>query len=578
MIFARMGLLGLLLVAAAVPAGAYQLDDVHERILEITPYAGAFVPDKNTNYKSGGGQLGLRAVLNNSAWWGIEANLGYVPGMTRTNPTALLTSYNWQPVYTSSDDLVGVVFTDLQSTVTNEELDGQLVMAGASFIAHLSKKRVRPFIAAGGGYIKDITSDKPGTYNNFYADVGLGMRILRPSGWGFRIEVRDHIILDDELARDNERLPLLAAQNDLFSNDGGEDGIFGQEPYTPVEYRAKRWLHNFSVFASFTIPIGWVWKDGDGDLVADRFDNCLTTPPGAVVDNVGCGVDQDEDGVFDGLDQCPATPLGATVDLVGCPSDSDSDGVLDGLDECPDTPLGATVDLAGCPADSDGDGILDGLDQCPDTPIGTAIDEFGCPDDPLEERLLRGETLQIAVTRFEPGATIIDPLSYHYVNKIARLIERWTGNEDTPLKVEIGVHTDGVGSDEYNLDLSQRRADTIRQYLLENFYGIGANNLVAVGYGASQPVGDDSTEEGRAANRRVEIRSLGEGEFPEPYDFGEDEEYDEDFDDFEDLDTPAVEGEDGETTDAPAVDDEPQLDLEEPELPVPDEPELPDID
>jgi len=121
--------------------------------------------------------------------------------------------------------------------------------------------------------------------------------------------------------------------------------------------------------------------DGDGDGVFDGIDRCPDTPQGAFVDANGCPSDTDGDGVFDGVDVCPNTPAGADVDANGCPIDSDEDGVFDGLDQCPNTPRGATVDPNGCPSDTDGDGVFDGIDQCPNTPPGTVVDQRGCPVD-----------------------------------------------------------------------------------------------------------------------------------------------------------------------------------------------------
>ena len=147
---------------------------------------------------------------------------------------------------------------------------------------------------------------------------------------------------------------------------------------------------------------------------------------------------------------------------------------------------------------------------------------------------------------------------------MGRLLERWTGNEERPLRVEIGVYTDGVGAADFNLDLSQQRAETIRLYMLENFYRMGQNNLVATGFGEAFPIADDGTAAGRATNRRVEIRVLGDGDPPETYTppVTEDE-FDLDLDGLDDLDLP----------DMPDMPDLP--DLEMPDIP---EPEMPDSD
>jgi OOP family OmpA-OmpF porin len=77
-------------------------------------------------------------------------------------------------------------------------------------------------------------------------------------------------------------------------------------------------------------------------------------------------------------------------------------------------------------------------------------------------------------------------------------------NQRANATFEVAGHTDSIGSDAYNLRLSQRRADSVRSYLVQQ--GVDANRMSAVGYGESQPVADNGTEAGRAENRRVELR------------------------------------------------------------------------
>jgi OOP family OmpA-OmpF porin len=561
---ARQGFLGLALALFAasgvsaqdfLPAG----ETVHERILEISPVVGVFLPDDNIHYTSPGFGGGLRIGLNNSQRWGVEAYATITGGLEQEQRVGMLRSYSAQPVFATSGALIGWNVTLLQTEEEIRRNKATIFMGGADFVVNFSEGNLRPFFLLGGGFIDDLSNrkeDPPGPFSDLYFDLGVGLKYYRPSGFGFRLEVRDVILEKGNLPRVNNRAPLTAAEFDL-NTGGGLDGVLGQEPYLPDESRGLRWLHNFSVQASVTFPFGWAWKDGDGDLVATRFDQCPTTAPGVVVDAVGCGIDSDQDGVFDGLDQCADTPIGATVDLTGCPSDTDQDGVLDGLDQCPDTPIGAFVDENGCPSDSDQDGVLDGLDDCPDTPLGVAVGPRGCADNELERRLLAGETLMVNNVRFELGSSEIQPLSYHYINKAARLVERWTGNEERPIRIEIGVYTDGLGTEEYNKALTQRQADSIRLYLLENFFGIGANNLVATGYGEEFPIASDDTAEGREKNRRIEVRMIGEGDPPEPYDFG------------------AGSGTGG-TVDTPGPPDEPGIAPADDEAGAPDEPALPE--
>jgi OOP family OmpA-OmpF porin len=210
--------------------------------------------------------------------------------------------------------------------------------------------------------------------------------------------------------------------------------------------------------------------------------------------------DSDGDGVYDDQDDCPGTPRGARVDAHGCPIDSDGDGVYDGLDQCPDTPRGAVVDKNGCPLDSDGDGVYDGLDKCPGTPPNTKVDEYGCPErkaifEPGKKKLV------LEGVNFAIDSAILTVDSYKILDRVVEGLNDWPD-----VRVEIGGHTDSTGTDAYNLDLSQRRAESVRNYLVKK--GIDPSRLQARGYGETQPVADNGTSAGRAKNRRVELTKL----------------------------------------------------------------------
>ncbi|MBC8478250.1 MAG: OmpA family protein [Candidatus Delongbacteria bacterium] len=248
-------------------------------------------------------------------------------------------------------------------------------------------------------------------------------------------------------------------------------------------------------------------RDSDADGIFDGIDLCPHTPLGAVVDSTGCPRDSDDDGVYDGLDRCPGTQMGAIVDADGCPLDSDGDGVFDGIDQCPHTPLGAIVDAGGCPQDSDGDGVFDGIDQCPDTPPDTPVDMFGCQLSQVEFEFLETGLLSLQDVKFASNQAIIMESSFPELDRIGNLLAKW--NE---LDIEIGGHTDAQGADEHNLLLSEQRAGAVRQYLLEHFPALDAQQLTASGYGESLPVADNGTVTGRAENRRVEFRIINDGE------------------------------------------------------------------
>lgn len=135
--------------------------------------------------------------------------------------------------------------------------------------------------------------------------------------------------------------------------------------------------------------------------------------------------------------------------------------------------------------DTDGDGIFDDKDHCPNTPAGAEVDENGC---------LKSLTLQVI---FPSGSTVIDERYYDGLKEYADYIKLIPGK-----RIEIQGHTDSVGSAAYNQFLSQKRADAIRVYFIQKFQ-IPATQLIATGYGETQPQYDNSTAEGRRKNRRI---------------------------------------------------------------------------
>ena len=250
-------------------------------------------------------------------------------------------------------------------------------------------------------------------------------------------------------------------------------------------------------------------KDADGDGVADGIDKCPNTPKGVKVDPDGCPMDSDKDGVFDGPDQCPDTPKGAKVDAKGCPMDSDHDGVADGLDECPETPQGVKVGPDGCPLDLDRDGVFDGIDKCPDTPAGVKVDATGCPiaapapaAAPAAIPMTKGQTLVLEGVNFETNSAKLKSESFQVLDRVAESLKA-----NPSVRVEVAGYTDSAGKQAYNVDLSKRRAASVRTYLVSK--GIAASRLETKGYGPAHPVADNATAEGRAKNRRVELKRIG---------------------------------------------------------------------
>jgi len=219
--------------------------------------------------------------------------------------------------------------------------------------------------------------------------------------------------------------------------------------------------------------------------------------PGKQLLDVPCKVpDSDGDGVIDTMDKCPNTPAGRKVNAQGCELDTDGDGIVDGLDKCPDTPAGRKVNAQGCELDTDGDGIVDGLDKCPTIFAKTAD---GCPEPVVvpapvaaPQKLVLGDVL------FETNKATLTQDATGTLDQAAASLQEW-GH----VKVEVAGYTDDRGTPEYNEKLSLRRADAVRTYLIGK--GVDADRLTAKGYGESSPVADNTTVEGRSANRRVEL-------------------------------------------------------------------------
>lgn len=231
--------------------------------------------------------------------------------------------------------------------------------------------------------------------------------------------------------------------------------------------------------------------DQDNDGIADAHDKCPSTISGAKVDATGCELDSDGDRVADSRDRCPSTDAGVMVDTNGCALDSDNDGVADSSDQCAATKAGVKVDSKGCAInmDLDGDGILNAQDKCPGTAKGTVVDRTGCE--------LKAD-IKLDKVQFKSGTAVLSGESKTVLNQIARTLK-----ENQHLVFEVAGHTDNRGDHSFNVNLSQQRAQTVRQYLVDA--GVSADRLSAKGYGPDMPVASNDTNAGRSQNRRVEL-------------------------------------------------------------------------
>jgi len=278
--------------------------------------------------------------------------------------------------------------------------------------------------------------------------------------------------------------------------------------------------------------------DSDGDGVIDDEDNCPNTF--GLRSNSGCPeIDSDDDGLPDSEDDCPnafgyarnnGCPdapklLDSDADGVpdkddpcpdtygndnGCPekepevSDIDGDGVIDSEDDCPNT-YGA-VSNYGCPTvlepDSDGDGIANSIDNCPYV-FGTPSNN-GCPVEQIPQTVSTYQNILDRATQnllFGTGSANIEYSSFSALDGLAALL---TANPT--FRLRIAGHTDNVGAYSANMDLSRRRAESVRDYLLNKEVSFG--NMIVEYYGGTEPIADNSTPEGRKKNRRVDFELI----------------------------------------------------------------------
>jgi outer membrane protein OmpA-like peptidoglycan-associated protein len=220
--------------------------------------------------------------------------------------------------------------------------------------------------------------------------------------------------------------------------------------------------------------------DADRDAVPDSRDLCAATAPGSTVDAQGCQVyrDTDDDGVTDVRDRCPATPHSTVIDGYGCPS----------------RPTEVVRD-----SDSDGDGVDDSRDKCPATPAGVSADASGCPI--VIPKMEGPRTVTLRGVTFMSGRDELTPSSLMVLDEVAKQLVAVP-----ELKIEIAGHTDSKGTRIRNIRLSLARAEAVRAYLV--MQGVPAERLTARGYGPDKPVASNAGPNGRAMNRRVELKRL----------------------------------------------------------------------
>ena len=275
-------------------------------------------------------------------------------------------------------------------------------------------------------------------------------------------------------------------------------------------------------FAGLTFKFGGSDKDDDG--IYDKDDACPEVP--GLKQFNGCP-DTDGDGITDASDTCPE--VAGPVEFNGCP-DTDGDGISDNLDACVD--VAGLKEFNGCP-DTDGDGTQDKEDKCPTVagpksnqgcPIPPVLDadKDGVPDSeddcptvagpasnkgcPLvDEKVLEELKVQARAVYFNSGKATFktgDKVTPERLDAIKEILKNYPN-----AKFSIEGHTDSDGSDKLNQKLSEDRANAVRNALIAR--GVNPNNLTSVGFGETKPVATNKTKEGKAENRRTEVKHVG---------------------------------------------------------------------
>jgi len=268
---------------------------------------------------------------------------------------------------------------------------------------------------------------------------------------------------------------------------------------------------------SLGIAIKFGGVDTDGDGVYDKYDACPEVP--GLEEFQGCP-ETDGDGIIDKEDACPDVSGLATLngcpdadadgiadkdDLCpndkgtkangGCP-DSDGDGIVDKDDTCP-TKEGPKAN-GGCPwPDTDGDGVLDKDDGCVDE-VGPASNK-GCPE-PIITKAAESEMMELAKSiLFDTGMATFKKDGSEKLDGIIKIMKMFM-----KATFVIEGHADSTGNKVLNDKLSVKRALGVQGYLIKG--GVEPTRLETKGYGQTKPIDSNSTVEGRAKNRRVEIR------------------------------------------------------------------------
>tara|TARA_R110000796_G_scaffold183498_2_gene299937 strand:+ start:5470 stop:6810 length:1341 start_codon:yes stop_codon:yes gene_type:complete len=330
--------------------------------------------------------------------------------------------------------------------------------------AFLKNTVIDPFVEIGGGYtwVDEIGA---GTVNG-----GVGLNVWFTENIGLTLQTSYKHAFEDYGVKHFQHLAGLSIKFGGTDTDG--DGIYDKDDACP----------EVAGLAEFN-----GCPDADGDGIEDSKDACPNVAGSKEMN--GCP-DTDGDGIADKDDACPNEA--GTAALNGCP-DADGDGVADKDDACP-SEAGPAANK-GCPyLDKDGDGVLDKDDLCPEVP-GTVANK-GCPE--VTEEVQKQLNDYARTILFDTGKSSIKAESTSVMVDIISILKEYPNSKFT-----VEGHTDSVGSEKLNQSLSESRALSVKEFLVDK--GIEEFRLSAIGFGESKPIATNATAAGKKQNRRVEI-------------------------------------------------------------------------
>jgi len=428
-------------------------------------FSQAFLVGKNWNILPSVSYISLARSVGNNFSVGLQGSINKIDKFVVFDPTST------NPVPNST----GYVVKD----------PGSLMYYGIdanvrySFMSLIKSKVIDPSLRLGGGYTffgdNSYGTVNPGAGLTFWFNefVGFSLETTYKTSFGDRTTVD---IYEPVAPSHFQHTAGIVFQFGGKDTDG--DGIYDKDDACPDVAGLKQFNG---------------CPDTDGDGIIDGSDACPTEFGLAALN--GCP-DKDGDGIADKDDACPDTA--GLASFKGCP-DTDKDGLTDKDDKCPT--VAGPKSNGGCPIlDADKDGVPDKEDDCPT--VAGPVSNKGCPE--VTEEIIEKLKIQARSVFFNSGKSTFkvgDNETISSLDAIKEILKNYPN-----AKFSIEGHTDSDGSNVINQKLSEDRANAVRNAIIER--GVNADNLTAVGFGETKPIATNKTKEGKAQNRRTEIKHV----------------------------------------------------------------------